>query len=91
MTRNSSQNEEKLAALIAEGRLTPASRPLPKVPPPLVTLPVSASKLVLAERDDDASRWVEGEVMETRIRAARADPGLRRELDELQPDTIADV
>jgi len=40
---------------------------------------------------DDAASWVDSEVMEARIRAVVADPGLRRVLDELQPDTIADL
>ena len=40
---------------------------------------------------DDATSWVDSDVMEARIRAALADPGLRRVLDDLQPDTIADL
>jgi antitoxin (DNA-binding transcriptional repressor) of toxin-antitoxin stability system len=39
---------------------------------------------------DDASFWVDAEVMEARVRAAQADSALRRELDEPQPDTLAD-
>jgi antitoxin (DNA-binding transcriptional repressor) of toxin-antitoxin stability system len=40
---------------------------------------------------DDAESWVDAEVMEARLRGAQADASLRRELDELQPDTIADL
>jgi antitoxin (DNA-binding transcriptional repressor) of toxin-antitoxin stability system len=40
---------------------------------------------------DDGPSWVDSEVMEARLRTAVADPGLRRVLDELQPDTIADL
>jgi hypothetical protein len=50
------QVDEKRAhyeRLVAEGRITPATRPLPKVPPVPVTAPVSASDLVLAERDEE--------------------------------------
>jgi antitoxin (DNA-binding transcriptional repressor) of toxin-antitoxin stability system len=39
---------------------------------------------------DDAS-WVDAEAMEARVRDAQADPSLRRDLDELQPDTLADL
>jgi prevent-host-death family protein len=40
--------------LIAEGKVTPASRPLPlpEAPPPIKT-DVSASAIVLAEREED--------------------------------------
>jgi antitoxin (DNA-binding transcriptional repressor) of toxin-antitoxin stability system len=40
---------------------------------------------------DDAASWVSAEVMEVRVRGAQADASLQRELDELQPDTIADL
>jgi antitoxin (DNA-binding transcriptional repressor) of toxin-antitoxin stability system len=39
---------------------------------------------------DDAASWVDAEVMEARVRAAQADAALRRQLDEMQPDTVAD-
>lgn len=44
---------EGMRKLIAEGRVTPASRPLPlpKAPPPIRTR-VSASALILAEREE---------------------------------------
>jgi hypothetical protein len=40
---------------------------------------------------EDAASWVDAEVMEARVREAQADASLQRELDELQPDTIADL
>jgi antitoxin (DNA-binding transcriptional repressor) of toxin-antitoxin stability system len=40
---------------------------------------------------EDAVSWVDGEVMEARLRGVQADPALRGELDALQPDTIADL
>lgn len=39
------------AELIAQGRLTPASMALPKQPPPLARGRVSATELVLADRE----------------------------------------
>ena len=40
---------------------------------------------------EDAVSWVDAGVMEARVRDAQADAGLRRALDELQPETIADL
>jgi antitoxin (DNA-binding transcriptional repressor) of toxin-antitoxin stability system len=40
---------------------------------------------------DDSASWVDAEVMEARVRDAQADTALQRDLDELQPDTIADL
>ena len=40
---------------------------------------------------EDADFWVASELMEERIRGAQADPDLRRELDALHPDTLADL
>jgi antitoxin (DNA-binding transcriptional repressor) of toxin-antitoxin stability system len=40
---------------------------------------------------EDTAAWVDAGVMEARVRDAQADAGLRRQLDELQPETIADL
>jgi antitoxin (DNA-binding transcriptional repressor) of toxin-antitoxin stability system len=40
---------------------------------------------------EDVASWVEADVMEARVRGAQADAGLRRELDELQSQTIANL
>lgn len=40
---------------------------------------------------DEEDYWVDSSVMEQRIRGAQADPALSRELDELFPDTLADL
>ena len=40
---------------------------------------------------EDAASWVDGDLMEARVRGAQADAGLREDLDALQPDTIADL
>jgi len=40
---------------------------------------------------DDTGAWVDAEVMEARIRGAQADEGLRQDLEQLEPDTIADL
>jgi prevent-host-death family protein len=47
------RTDPRIAALVAEGRLTPRTRPLPKTPPPLAPARKSASDLVLAEREDE--------------------------------------
>lgn len=39
----------------------------------------------------DEDYWVDSTVMEQRITGAQADPALSRELDELVPDTLADL
>jgi prevent-host-death family protein len=48
-----SRADDRLTALITEGRVTPASQPRPPRPPRLVKAARSASELVLAERDED--------------------------------------
>ena len=45
--------EKRWAELIAEGRVTPPSKPLPKEAPPRVRGKGSASALILAEREED--------------------------------------
>jgi antitoxin (DNA-binding transcriptional repressor) of toxin-antitoxin stability system len=40
---------------------------------------------------EDGASWVDAGVVEARVRGAQADSGLRRELDELQSETIADL
>lgn len=40
---------------------------------------------------EEPSPWVPSEVMEGRVRNAQADPSLRAQLDELLPDTIAEL
>lgn len=45
--------EEQMRTLIAEGRVTPPSAPLPKNPPPPIDAGGSASALILAEREED--------------------------------------
>jgi prevent-host-death family protein len=45
--------EERRRQMIAEGRLTPASRPLPKNPPPPIDTGRSASAIILAEREEE--------------------------------------
>jgi antitoxin (DNA-binding transcriptional repressor) of toxin-antitoxin stability system len=45
--------EAQMRKLIAEGRITPGSRPLPKNPPPPIDTGTSASALILAEREED--------------------------------------
>jgi hypothetical protein len=68
--------DARLKRLVAEGRITPATRPFPTRPPVLVRADRSASEMVLAERREeernhieDASFWVDAEVMEARVRA----------------------
>jgi antitoxin (DNA-binding transcriptional repressor) of toxin-antitoxin stability system len=40
---------------------------------------------------EDDGAWIDADVMEARIRGAQADEGLRHDLEQLQPDTIADL
>jgi prevent-host-death family protein len=46
------RGDARISALIAGGRIMPASRPLPDSPPRLTRARKSASALVLAERED---------------------------------------
>lgn len=45
--------EAEMRKLIAEGRVTPASKPLDRNPPPPIDAGGSASALILAEREED--------------------------------------
>jgi len=45
--------EMQMRKLIAEGRVTPASKPLDRNPPPPIDTGTSASALILAEREED--------------------------------------
>lgn len=45
--------ETQMRKLIAEGRVTPGLRPLPRNPPPPINTGTSASALILAEREED--------------------------------------
>jgi prevent-host-death family protein len=45
--------DERLRALVADGRVTPAARPRPRPSPPPLDTGRSASAIVLAERDDE--------------------------------------
>lgn len=45
--------EEGRQRMIAEGRITPGTRPLPKNPPPPIDTGTSASELILAEREEE--------------------------------------
>jgi len=45
--------EAQMRKLIAEGRVTPASKPLDRNPPPPINTGTSASALILAEREED--------------------------------------
>jgi prevent-host-death family protein len=47
------ERSEAMKKLIAEGRVTPASRPLPKNTPPPRKTGRSASAIILAEREED--------------------------------------
>jgi prevent-host-death family protein len=47
------ERSEAMKQLIAEGRVTPASRPMPKNPPPPIKTGRSASAIILAEREED--------------------------------------
>ena len=44
---------EKMERLVAEGKVTPATRPLPKNPPPPRDTGRSASEVILAEREEE--------------------------------------
>lgn len=48
-----SRAEKRMRELIAEGRVTPPSKPLPKVAPPRVRGKGSASAIILAEREEE--------------------------------------
>lgn len=48
----SERYSEHMRRLISEGKVTPASRPLPPAPP-LIDSPISASAIVLAEREEE--------------------------------------
>jgi prevent-host-death family protein len=48
-----SRARDEISALVAAGRVTPASRPHPNRPPRVAKSGRSASDLVLAERDDE--------------------------------------
>ncbi|MFI5025400.1 MAG: type II toxin-antitoxin system Phd/YefM family antitoxin [Solirubrobacterales bacterium] len=45
--------EERWGRMVAEGRITPGKRPLPKNPPPPIKTDRPASELILAEREED--------------------------------------
>lgn len=45
--------EMQMRRLIAEGRVTPPSKPLDQNPPPPIDTGTSASALILAEREED--------------------------------------
>lgn len=45
--------EEQRERMVAEGRITPGVRPLPKNPPPPIKTSRPASELILAEREED--------------------------------------
>jgi prevent-host-death family protein len=47
------RSDEQLRQLVADGRVTPASRPRPKVRPRPVATGRSATAIVLDERNDD--------------------------------------
>ncbi|MGH3048511.1 MAG: type II toxin-antitoxin system Phd/YefM family antitoxin [Gaiellaceae bacterium] len=49
----SGASDDPLAELIAQGRVTPASMPVPREPPPLVRGRGSATEYILAEREAD--------------------------------------
>jgi prevent-host-death family protein len=45
--------EAQMRKLIAEGKVTPASKPIDRNPPPPIDTGTSASALILAEREED--------------------------------------
>lgn len=45
--------DDPMEKLIAEGRVTPPSAPLPKNPPPPIDTGGSASAIILAEREEE--------------------------------------
>jgi prevent-host-death family protein len=49
----SRRSDDRLRALVADGRVSPAARPLPRGPARPVDTGRSASAIVLAERDDE--------------------------------------
>lgn len=46
------ERSEAMKKLIAEGRVTPASRPLPKDPPRPIDTGISGTAIILAEREE---------------------------------------
>ena len=44
--------DDRIRELVAQGRLTPATKPMPP-PPPLVKAKRSATDIILAERDEE--------------------------------------
>lgn len=49
-------DDERMRRLIAEGRITPATKPMPRHPTPLSPGRRSATAIVLAEREAERSR-----------------------------------
>jgi len=49
----SRRGDERLRALVAEGKVTPAVRPHPDRPPPAARSRRSATAIVLADRDEE--------------------------------------
>jgi prevent-host-death family protein len=47
------ERSEAMKRLIAEGKVTPATRPLPKNPPPLIDTGQSGTAIILAEREEE--------------------------------------
>jgi prevent-host-death family protein len=47
------ERSETMKKLIAEGRVTPATKPLPMSPPSPIDTGTSASELILAEREEE--------------------------------------
>ncbi|MEX2448103.1 MAG: type II toxin-antitoxin system prevent-host-death family antitoxin [Solirubrobacterales bacterium] len=47
------RGDERMRALVADGRITPAARPRPSRPPRPLDTGRSASAIVLSERDDE--------------------------------------
>lgn len=45
--------DARLNALVLKGRLTRATLPMPRKPPPLADVPLSASCIILADRDEE--------------------------------------
>jgi prevent-host-death family protein len=45
--------EEQWGRMVAEGRIAPGKRPLPRNPPPPIKTDRPASELILAEREED--------------------------------------
>lgn len=47
------ERSETMRRLIAEGKVTPASRPLPKEPPLPIDTGISGTAIILAEREEE--------------------------------------